>query len=87
MSTPTSQSQLKTTTAVNLIHRGQALLKSKVVPEMDKALLVPAIDGVLSFTAYFLRAENPEYRDEQVAQIIDLRNAVELLEETYAVYE
>jgi hypothetical protein len=82
MSTPTSQ--FRTIEVLNLIHRGQALLKSKMVPDNDKAILSPAIDGVLSFTAFFLRQESPEYRPSQVDQIIDLREAITLLENAYA---
>lgn len=79
MSTPT----FNTMEAVKTIHRGMALLNNTSVPITHKKELSPMIDGVLSFTAYSLRIENPECRPAQLTALQALTQLVNNLERTH----
>ena len=74
---------LPTLTAVQTIHRAQALLENQNLPAKVRTQLQVQSDAVLSFTGYYLRFANPNCRAEQAEALNSLIALVTQLEKTY----
>lgn len=74
---------LPTIQAVLAVHRAQHLLQNAPLTPNQRKDLTALTNGVLSFTAYYLRFANPECRPSQLQALHSLINLIDQLEHTH----